>query len=600
MNTHSTLASRLAWLAVLGVVYGDIGTSPLYALKGCPQHDIIGLISIFIWTLFLIVTLKYVCHVLQLDNNGEGGILALVTLAKRLTWGVVGLALFLGDSVLTPAISVLGALEGLDVAMPNLAFGDAIPALASFLLLGLFAIQRIGTYHIGRLFGPIMAVWFVALAVMGVPAILAHPTILKAFDPRHAVNFLLNGSTSFWVVMGHSLLAVTGAEALYADLGHFGKRPIQQVWLRMVWPALMLNYLGQGAILLASPVNNPFYALAPSWGLVPLIILATLASLIASQAVISGVFSLAWQGMMLGYFPRMRVVHTSKHHVGQIYVPAMNTLMCWGTLFAVGFFQSSESLGMAYGLSVASLMLMTTILSLLMRPSPGWAIILCAVGLCETGLVISSVSKFWHGAWYALAMALAACYVILVWRSRFQRIHKGLIRRSVQDIVHDTAQKPRLPSMGVFVQKVEKATYDAPLPLVLHEKYHTWLPEKVICVNIVVSNDVSKIRLEDRYEAHELGHNVYIIQATYGFKEMPDLSRVMAWACDQHFLSEDNDSTPYFYWGRIMPVVTQRVRFWRNPGEKLFVLLARLQTSPHELIRTPYTRSLELVTHVKV
>lgn len=597
---NKTSEKHWVWLAVLGVVYGDIGTSPLYALKGCPQHDIVGLISVFIWTLFLIVSLKYVGYILRLDNKGEGGILALVTLCQRLSWGVIGLSLFLGDSILTPAISVLGALEGLDIATPNLAFGDAIPGLASILLLVLFMLQRLGTSYVGKLFGPIMAVWFVMLAMLGLPAIVAHPAILKAFDPRHAAEFLMNGSTSVWMVMGHALLAVTGAEALYADLGHFGKKPIQKTWLWVVWPALMLNYLGQGALLLVAPTNNPFYALAPSWGILPLVVLATMASLVASQAVISGIFSLSWQGMMLGYLPRMRVVHTSEHHVGQIYVPAMNTLMCWGTLFAVGFFQSSESLGMAYGVSVASLMWITTVLALMTKPPLKWAIALCCVGLCETGLVLSSLTKFWYGAWYAFAMAIAACYVIIVWRSKIQRLYnKSIYKRTIQSILDGTTDKPCIPGVGVFVQKVETTTHDAPLPLILHERYYNWLPEKVICINIVASRNEAKIRADERYESTQLSSNVYVIQATYGFKEMPDLKRILAWAQEQGFLTE-TDADPSFYWGCVMPAATQREHFWRNPAEKLFILLARLQTSQHELIRAPYAQTLELVTHVKV
>lgn len=598
MNSLTSNA-RMLWLAVLGVVYGDIGTSPLYALKGCPQHDILGLISLFVWTILLIVSLKYVGFVLKLDNKGEGGVLALVTLTRHLTWGVVGLALFLGDSVLTPAISVLGALEGLSIALPSLPLSDGIPALAALFLLGLFALQRLGTHNIGQIFGPVMMVWFATLALLGLPPIIANPFILKALNPLYAVEFLLSGSTSVWIVLGHALLAVTGAEALYADLGHFGRSAIQRVWLWLVWPALMLNYLGQGAFLLQTPVANPFYALAPAWALVPLIGLATIASLIASQAVISGVFSLAWQGMMLGFFPRMRVVHTSTHQAGQIYVPAMNTLMCWGTLLAVGLFRNSESLAMAYGLSVASLMWMTTYLAIMTRPKGLWLYVLCVVGVFETGLVLSSLTKFWHGAWYTFVIASLASYAIGVWRLGHRLLYKGIDRCTVLSIAEKLNNQPRLPGIGVFVQKLNEPTQDAPLALLLHERYHTWLHEVVVCVNILVSNDAPKIKSDNRYQAVTVAPNVHVIQATYGFKEAPDLSRVMAWAREHHLLPNADD-TALFYWGRIMPVASDRAKALNGFGEKIFVMLARLQTSQHELIRTPYPRTLELITHVRI
>lgn len=592
--------SRLIWLSLLGIVYGDIGTSPLYALKGCPKHDVVGLISVFLWAIFLIVTLKYVGYILKLDNKGEGGILALITLTKRLGLGALGLSLFLGDSILTPAMSVLGALEGLSVALPHLPISSWIPSLGAILLLGLFSLQRLGTHHVGNLFGPIMVMWFAILAALGLPAIVVNPIILKAFNPWYAAEFLLNSSTPIWVVLGHALLAVTGAEALYADMGHFGGKPIQKTWLWFVWPALMINYLGQGAILLAEPTHNPFYALAPSWGLTPLVVLATLASLIASQAVITGVFSLVGQGIMLGYFPRMRMVHTSSKYVGQVYIPAVNMLLMFGTLLAVGLFKSSDALAMAYGLSVASLMWMTTLVALLIRPITAWHCVLVLVGVAEFALVISSFTKFWHGAWYALLMAWVACYVIHLWRSNYRSLHRNVARYSVALVAKKAQGQPRLPGVGVFVKKVFEPSLDAPLALVLHERSHTWLPEVTICVNLLVSDIVPKIKIEDHYQISTIAPHFHVIQAHYGFKERPDLGRVMSWAREQNLLPETEISTPFYYWARVMPLESDQNKWWQIPGKKLFMLMARLEVSQHELIRAPYARTLELLTYVRV
>lgn len=592
---------RTTWIAVLGVVYGDIGTSPLYALKGCPTHDVVGLISVFIWTIFLAVTLKYVFLILRLDNDGEGGILALVALRKWFSWGILGVALFLGDSILTPAISVVGALEGLDVAVTSVDIKNFIPILAAAFILLLFAIQRLGTQSVGQLFGPVMIIWFSAMAFTGLPSIIKNPKILVAFNPLHALEFLWHAKTPVWSVMGHALLAVTGAEALYADLGHFTRHDIQRVWVRFVWPALMINYLGQGALLIGKDVIvNPFYELAPAWGVMPLVVIATLASLVASQAIISGVFSLAWQGIMLGYFPNMRIVRPSNEHANQIYVPAMNTFMCVGTLFAIALFRSSENLALAYGLSVSSLMLMTTLLAICTKRNIFWWLALIPVGLLEVSLVSSSVIKFWHGAWYAFLVTFAVGYVIFIWRKGCKFIESVTPKQYFGNFLKSTEHKSRFSGTGVYV-RTAKVDLDENIPLALafYEKSQLLLPQNIICVDIIRETTKPKVKASQRYFGIVWADGLYQIQAHYGFKESPDLNRILSWAKEQSFFSNE-DSEDFFYWGRMMAVVSDRNKLLQGVGERVYVVLDRLQTPPNEFVRMPYAKTLELTSYVPI
>ena len=431
-------------LAALGIVYGDIGTSPLYALRECfspviglttTPSTIFGILSLLIWALLLVVTVKYLWVVMRADNQGEGGILALMALAHRdegallspqrlsplVILGLLGAAFVYGDGIITPAISVLSAVEGLNVATPR--FNQYIVVIAVSILFGLFVVQRKGTGHIGRVFGPIMLLWFVCLAVLGVRSVIQSPHILESFSPLHGIRLLVEHPWQGFVVLGSVFLALTGAEALYADMGHFGKGPIRLGWYTIVLPSLLLQYLGQGALLLRDPdaVTNPFYLLAPGWLLYPLVGLATIATVIASQALLSGAFSLTQQAIHLGYLPRMGIQHTSAGHIGQIYVPVVNWLLFIGTISLVLLFGSSTNLAAAYGIAVSGTMVITTLLLYVVaRHSWHWSMFVAGAMtstflLIDLGFFSANVLKIWQGGWLPLVLGLALFTLMTTW-----------------------------------------------------------------------------------------------------------------------------------------------------------------------------------------
>jgi KUP system potassium uptake protein len=443
-------------LGALGIVFGDIGTSPLYAVqtvfsiddgavKPTPS-DVYGVVSLIFWSITLVVTVKYVSFILRADNDGEGGIMALAALVRgvarrrgpriavALALGVLGASLFYGDSLITPAISVLSAVEGLEVARPELA--DAVLPIGIAILTVLFVVQRFGTHRVGRLFGPVMVLWFVTLAVLGLPHIVEHPDVLLGLSPTYAISFVGDHVYTAFIAMGAVVLVITGAEALYADMGHFGRRPIRVAWFALVFPALVLNYLGQAALILSDPaaIANPFYLLAPGWARLPLVVLATLATVIASQAVISGAFSVSVQAMKLGFLPHLTVRHTSERESGQIYVPSVNWLLFGGVLVLIVAFQSSSRLATAYGLAVTGTLLLTTTLFLIYARTAWrwatWKLVLVGVvfGGIELTYLGANLTKIVHGGWLPLVIAAIVVTVMATW----QRGRRIITRRRAE------------------------------------------------------------------------------------------------------------------------------------------------------------------------
>jgi len=537
-------------LTAIGVVFGDIGTSPLYTLSvtlGATGHalptasDVLGIVSLIFWALMAIVSLKYVVLVLRADNDGEGGILALLSLvaSERIAngpgmpilvlLGIVGAALLYGDGVITPAISVLSAMEGLRLVAP--AFEDFILPLTLAILIGLFMMQRRGTASIGRLFGPIMVSWFVVIGLLGVINIWAAPEILKALSPGEAARFVLANPLIAFAVMGGVFLALTGAEALYADMGHVGPTAIRRAWFGLVLPALLLNYFGQGALVLADPkaADSPFYKLAPHWALIPLVGLAALATIIASQALISGVFSLTRQAMQLGLCPRMRIVPTSPEEAGQIYVPTANWLLMIGTSLVVVLFKTSHHLAGAYGIAISGTMLITTIL--LYRVAIGrwkWPpalamLIIVVFGAVDATFLASNSLKIVDGGWFPIAVGSAMVALMLCWRQG-----SSLVRHRLQDMSMplerfvDNVDKmvvARAPGVGVWLTKV---THGASPMLLHHVKNNSVMHETVVLMTFVADRR-PRVPLAERHSIEELGHGIYRIQVRLGFMQTPDI-----------------------------------------------------------------------------
>ena len=537
-------------LTALGVVYGDIGTSPLYAFQvaltgiGHPvptAADVLGIVSLIFWALMLMVSLKYVVFVLRADNEGEGGILALLSLvgAERVAngaklpvivlLGVMGAALLYGDGVITPAISVLSAMEGLKLVAP--AFQEFIVPATMAILIGLFMIQRKGTESIGRLFGPVMVVWFVVIGVLGATNIWKAPAIINAFNPAEAAGFLVANPVISFAVIGAVFLALTGGEALYADMGHVGPLAIRRAWFGLVLPALIFNYFGQGALILADPAaaDNPFYRLAPSWALIPMVVLAALATIIASQSLISGVFSLTRQAMLMGLCPRARIVATSSDEEGQIYVPAANWLLMTGTLLTVALFKTSDNLAAAYGIAVSGTMLVTTILLYRVAItrwhwSPAIAFpIIAAIGTIDATFLASNSIKIVQGGWFPVIVGGAVAVLMLSWRRGAFEAGRRLRELSMPlDQFLKFADKTvigRAPGLGVWLTKVE---HGASPMLLRHIEHNRVLHETVVLLTFVADHR-PRVPFHERHAVRRLGHGFYRIQVKLGFMQTPDI-----------------------------------------------------------------------------
>jgi KUP system potassium uptake protein len=606
-------------LAALGIVYGDIGTSPLYAIKevfGGSHHpvpitpdNVLGVLSLFLWSLLIVVTLKYVSFIMRANNKGEGGIIALLTLALHngdpasrrqkllIALGLFGAALFYGDGVITPAISVLSAVEGLEIITP--AFKPYVLPITLSILIGLFFFQRRGTASVGALFGPIMILWFAVLASFGAMAIIEHPAVLAAVNPVYGFNFLLGNSVLGFFALGAVVLCITGAEALYADMGHFGAKPIQYAWLGYVLPALLINYFGQGALLLDNPeaVQNPFYLLAPDWALYPLVILSTVATIIASQAVISGAFSITQQAIQLGYTPRLEIQHTSDREIGQIYLPAINWLLLIAIIGLVIGFQSSSNLAAAYGIAVTGTMLITNLLAIavavrLWQWSP-WRAVLGALPfiVIDLGFFLANSVKIPDGGWFPLAFGLGVFILLTTWKRGRELLHDRLAADALQlkPFIEDMAGSciERVPGTAIFLTPDPDAVPHALLHSLKHFKT---LHEQVVILSVSVF-DVPYVPDIDRVEVRQLAGNFAQVVVQYGYKDEPGIPAALALCAEAGLPIEMMDAS--FFLGRetLIPKLKSDMAYWR---ELLFVAMFRNAGSATAYFRIPSNRVVEL------
>ena len=626
-QTHEGAAAPRTWplvIGAVGVVFGDIGTSPLYTLKEAfgPHYgleadpaNVLGVLSLILWSLVLVVTLKYVAVLMRADNRGEGGILALTALVQRslpvaapLSYtvgilGIFGTALFFGDGVITPAISVLSAVEGLEVAAPELK--RFVLPITLAVLVALFSMQKFGTEKVGRIFGPITCVWFSVLAVLGVVEIVQHPAVLAAVNPVWALRFFMEHGALAWLALGAVVLAVTGGEALYADMGHFGRVPIRMAWLGLVLPSLVLNYFGQGAFILSHPgkVTNPFYELVPGWALYPMIVLATLATVIASQALISGTFSVVRQAIQLGYLPRMAIVHTSDRTEGQIFIPLVNRAMLVSVIAVVLGFGSSSNLAIAYGVSVTGTMLISTVLLVILARArwrlPGWQVWpLAAMFLVIEGAFFSAnVIKFVEGAWFPLALGVVAFAMMRSWRRGRELVKRQMNRDSlrIEHFVGNLVAHPplRVPGTAVFLTPSNQFMPPAMLHNLKHNKV---LHARNVLLSVEILG-VPRAELAERVVHTDLGHGFSRLTLRFGYLEDPDVPRALKqW--DIPGAPFDVMETTYFASRESLSARPgQGMALWRD---KLFLFMSRNATPATEFFHIPGNRLVELGTQVVI
>jgi KUP system potassium uptake protein len=618
---------QIAVLTALGVVYGDIGTSPLYALKqavgagGEPTPDtVMGIVSVILWSLLLIVALKYAILILRADNHGEGGIVALLALldarhAPRGSWrdsllivGLIGAALLYGDGVITPAISVLSAVEGLKVDAPGLA--PMVVPITIAILVDLFVVQRKGTEFIGNIFGPAMLVWFVAIGLLGLLGIMQTPGILAAVSPHYAAAYLLHaGPGVAFAVLGAAFLVVTGAEAMYADMGHFGRLPMQLGWFGIVMPALVLNYFGQGGLLLADPqaIENPFYLLAPRWTHYPMVAFATIATVIASQAVISGAYSLTQQAMQLGLLPRMRVQHTATHEKGQIYISVVNWLLAAGTLAAVLTFGSSDALGGAYGIAVSMLMAVTTVLAALVAVKWGYnPLLVAAVNgfflVIELIFVAANMTKLVEGGWFPLLMAGVIAFLMLTWRTGWQLLEdqRSKLRQREDEFIAWVLENPpiRLPGAAAIFTA---GSAGVPLALTHHLRHNRVLHERVLLI-AALSVDAPRVDLEQRVRLVPVGAGITRVLFHFGFMETPDVMEGLMLAC--HLEPELRGIDPQkitYYFRRVMVIPSEKgsgMAVWRKSLFAMMHLNANLPAAAY--FGVPAAQVVEIGLEVEI
>jgi KUP system potassium uptake protein len=618
---HGSALSALA-LGALGVVYGDIGTSPLYALKesfhgahGVPltPDNVLGILSLVVWAMTFVVTFKYLSFVMRADNRGEGGILALMALVGQsertgrgrsslLVLGLFGAALLYGDGIITPAISVLGAVEGVQVATP--ALQRAVVPIAVAILVGLFAIQRQGTARVGAIFGPVMLTWFACIALLGIRGVLLDPSILRAVSPHHAAGFLARSGVHGFLVLGGVVLVVTGGEALYADMGHFGRRPIRLAWYGVAMPALLLNYLGQGALLLRDPsaVQNPFYLLVPGWALYPMIGIATLAAIVASQALISGAFSLTRQAVLLGYSPRVTIRHTSRESIGQIYVPEVNALLGVACVALVIGFRSSDALASAYGIAVTGTMSITTLLfHRVMRDRwhwsrlRAWPLTLAFLAV-DLAFLSSNLVKLGDGGWFPVAVALAVYALLSTWKRGRDALGEQILAASLplELLLADLERRPlaRVPGTAVFLSSAQGR---APPVLLHHLKHNKVLHERVILVSIV-TEEVPRVSRRERATVRSLGGGFHQVVARYGFLQSPDVPHLLQSLPEgaipgPSFERSQLETTYYLGRETILPTGPARLARWRK---KLFIAMARNAQQASAFFRLPPNRVVEM------
>ena len=610
-------------LSAIGVVYGDIGTSVLYAVKevfgsghvAFTPENVYGIMSIFFWTLTVIVSIKYVVLVLRADNNGEGGLVAMLALASQavkesprlrqvlLTVGIFGTCLFYGDGVITPAISVLGAMEGLEVISPK--FHAYIVPLTLIVLFLLFIVQKRGTAGIGKFFGPVTLLWFIVISSLGVAQIATNPVILKALNPLYAVIFMWHNPGTTFILLGAVVLCVTGAEALYADLGHFGKKPIRLAWFTVVMPALTLNYFGQGALLLKNPeaVKNPFYMMAPDWALVPLVVLATMAAVIASQALITGAFSVTKQVIQLGYLPRLNIQHTSVRDTGQIYIPFVNWGLFVAIVLAVVMFRSSSNLAAAYGIAVTTDMLITTILTFyVIRYSWKYPLILCigATGfffLVDLAFWGSNLLKLFEGGWFPLVIGGAIFTLMVTWKDGRRLLNEKLRADSLDlnsfiDAVF-VSPPARVDGTAVFLT-AEPGT--VPNALLHNLKHNKVLHEHNLFVT-VRNHEVPWIGLDKRIEIESLGHDCWQVVVHYGFKNNPDLPKALQQIKGRGCELEPMTTSYFLSRDTVIPTIGSGMAQWR---EKLFAQMHHNASGAADFLKLPNNSVVELGSKIEI
>jgi KUP system potassium uptake protein len=612
-------------LTALGVVFGDIGTSPLYAFQVAltgvghsppAQADVLGIVSLILWALTVMVSLKYVVFVLRADNDGEGGILALLSLVAAdqvangarlpvlVLLGVIGASLLYGDGVITPAISVLSAMEGLKLVAPG--FEHFVVPATIAVLIGLFVIQRYGTGSIGKLFGPIMVIWFVVIGGLGAANIWMAPAILRAVSPTEAVSFLIADPKISFVVIGAVFLALTGGEALDADMGHVGANAIRRAWFGLVLPALLLNYFGQGALILSDPAaaDNPFYKLAPGWALIPMVVLATFATIIASQALVSGVFSLTRQAMQMGLCPRARITPTSVDEAGQIYVPAANWLLMTGTLLTVVLFRSSENLAAAYGIAVSGTMLITTILLYRVAVSrwqwpPAVAIPVIAIfGAIDATFLVSNSIKIVEGGWFPLIVGGLIAVLMLSWRKGSSEVRHRLHEMSMPlnefiDYADNTCIG-RAPGMGVWLTKVEHGAS----PMLLRHIEHNRVLHATVVLLTFVSDRRPRVPFHERHSVHRLGHGFYRIQVRLGFMQTPDIPLTLI-NCNRLGFDADLDHKNYYVAHET--IVRRAVGSAIEPIPfAIFSFLNRIASRAPDFFKIPHDAIIEVGFRVEV
>ena len=610
-------------LGAIGVVYGDIGTSVLYAVKEVFNHghvevtpgNVYGLMSIFFWTMTVIVSIKYVALVLRADNNGEGGLIAMLALASNavkdkpklrrllLIVGIFGTSLFYGDGVITPAISVLSAVEGLEVVSP--AFARGVIPITLAILFALFAVQKHGTAGIGKFFGPITLVWFLTIAVLGISQIVTHPEILWAISPHYAVNFMWNNPGTTFIILGAVVLCVTGAEALYADLGHFGKKPIRLAWFSVVMPCLVLNYFGQGALLLNNPaaVKNPFYLMAPDWALLPLVGLATMATVIASQALITGAFSVTKQAIQMGYLPRLKILHTSVRDTGQIYMPFINWGLFITIVLAVVMFRSSSNLAAAYGIAVCTDMLITTILTFYVIRH-GWKyplwLCLAATGVffvVDFAFFASNLMKLFAGGWFPLVIGGIIFTLMMTWKEG-RRIMNEKMRTDAIDLPSFldavfVSPPARVEGTAVFLTAEPGVVPNALLHNLKHNKV---LHEQNLFVT-VRNHEVPWIGMDKRIEIESLGHHCWQVVVNYGFKNDQDLPRALQHIKNRGCELEPMTTSYFLSRDTVVPSIGGGMAAWR---EKLFAQMHHNASGAADYLNLPNNAVVELGSKIEI
>ncbi len=627
-HVKSSALPVTATIGALGVVYGDIGTSPLYALKeaaraaargGALTHDaILGVASLILWALILIISIKYALLIMRADNRGEGGIVALLALlsarnAKPGTWraqllivGLIGAALLYGDGAITPAISVLSAIEGLKVDAPSLT--PMVVPLTIAILIGLFVMQKQGTGFIGRIFGPVMLGWFAILAALGIHGIIKAPAVLAGLSPLYAFEFLVHQDFHIsFAILGAAFLAVTGGEAMYADMGHFGRNPIRLAWFAIALPALVLNYFGQAGFLITNPtaIDNPFYQLAPDWMHYPLVVFATLATVIASQAIISGVFSLTQQSIQLGFLPRMHITHTTSDAIGQIYVPLVNWLLAAATLGAVIGFGTSDALAGAYGIAVSLLMAITTLLAALIAIQWGYSpVIVIAVNgfflVIDCIFFAANSTKLIEGGWFPLLLAAAVAFLMLTWRSGVKLVERarGSLRQPEEDLIETAVSRchARLSGTAVFLAS---APNGVPLALTQFVKHNHCLHQRVVLVTVLIAES-PRIPEADRAEVIEIIPGITRVILHYGFMQYPTIYQGLVLACQQGKLPGIDLTDITYYIGRETIIPSEDVPgmwVWR---ENVFAFLQRNAERSAAFFGLPTKQVVEFGTEIEI